>query len=160
MTVTYTIAGKEFELYYNVKAMREIEQVCGDISNMYEWMTEGSTIDQLDRTVKIFQILVNGGTYKHNCEIALGMKDGEKRPFFTGDEFTCLFSVDDLPEITQKLVEAMGGEIQIDTPEVVQAEQEDPDLAEVESYRKQATPGNSQTGAGTPGSGFWSADMQ
>lgn len=160
MAVTYTIAGKEFELYYNVKAMREIEQTCGDISKMYEWMLEGSTIEQLYRTVKIFQILVNGGTYKHNCEIALGMKDGEKRPFFTDDEFACLFSTSDIPKITEKLIEAMGGEIPIETPDAVQAEQEDPDLAEVESYRKESTPGNQQTGAGTPGSGFWSAGMQ
>lgn len=156
MGVTYEIGGKEFELYYNVKAMREIEKACGSIDKMYDWMQEGTVIDQLEKTVKVFQILINGGTYKHNCEITLGMKQGEKKPFFIADELSCLFSVEDLPSMNEKLFEAMGGEIALETPDVIQTEEEDPDLALVDSYRKETEAGNVPAGADTTGSGFWS----
>ncbi|MBP0973655.1 MAG: hypothetical protein J5851_07110 [Oscillospiraceae bacterium] len=152
------IGNKEYELCYNVKAMRDIEALCGSIDSMYAWMSEGSMVDNLEKTVQVVQILVNGGIYKHNCEIALGMKNGEKREFFEGDVLACLYSASDLHILTDAMISAIGADVPVEVPDAVAAEEEDPDLALVPSYSKEKAAGNLPAGADTTGSGSSSED--
>lgn len=127
-----TINGVDFELYYNLKAQRAISDRSGDLRNLTEWLNHENVAIQLERVTNVLTDLINGAVYKHNCEIALGMKQGEKRNFIEDDVLLCLINPHELGEYSEALWAAMGEGADFDDGGTSTDEQ-DPDLAAVPS---------------------------
>lgn len=133
------ISGAEFPLYYNLKAQRDITKRCGDLRKLQEWLKCEDVTLMLERIAGILTDLVNGAVYKHNCEIALGIIQGEKRAFLDEDALLCLINPNRLGEYTEALWRAMGDGADFGEPDGAHQEA-DPDLADVpsEAERKNA----------------------
>ncbi len=127
-----TINGVDFELYYNLKAQRAISDRSGDLRNLTEWLNHENVAIKLERVASILTDLTNGAVYKHNCEIALGMKQGEKRNFIEDDVLLCLINPYELGEYTAALWDTMGAGAEFEETET-SADEQDPDLASVPS---------------------------
>lgn len=140
-----TINGVEMELYYNIKAQRAITKRCGDLRKLGDWLKCDDVTLQLERITGILTDLINGAVYKHNCEIALGMKQGEKRNFIEDDVLLCLINPHELGEYSEALWAAMGEGADFDDGGTSTDEQ-DPDLAAVPSETERK---NDLSGAAT-----------
>lgn len=124
------ISGKTFPLYYNIKAQRDIARRCGDLRKLQEWLKCEDVTLTLERIAGILTDLVNGAVYKHNCEIALGITQGDKQTFLDEDTLLCLINPNMLGEYTNALWEAMGEGTEFEDAASAEA---DPDLADVVS---------------------------
>lgn len=129
MSVKITVGGKEYALYYNVKAQQAISKRCGgDLRKIGEWIKADDTATVLERTMAVITDLINGAVYKHNCEIVLGLAQGDKRDFIPDDLMLCIANPNEIGEYSQKMWEAMGAGMEFEVPDGVQAEERDPDL--------------------------------
>lgn len=143
--VTINLLGKDIELYYNTKAMLDISKRCGSLENLFEWLnirnSNGNNENNLNHSELISKYagllcdLANGGVYKHNCEIAFGLKDGEMQKFYTDDIFLCLISPNQILRYQEAFFRALNEGSEFSMPESMQNEEPDPDLAEVESEK-------------------------
>lgn len=140
-----TILGQKYELFYNTKAMLDIETLCGNISKFGEWLYREDenkdlngnlvvTSALVERTAEVLAILINGGIFKKNAEIALGAKDGEKQNFVNSDILLAVMSPNEIISAQALIVTAMTGGQNFKLPEGVP--EPDPDLADVESEKK------------------------
>ena len=135
--VTVNLGGREWPLYYNTKAMRDIEKRCGALTALADWMNEGGVADRIERVGMIIADLINGGIYKANAEIALGLADGEKQSFVDPAAIAALIDPHALADCTGKIYAAFGADIPPEIPEGIVLTEEDPDLAEVEAARRE-----------------------
>lgn len=127
--------GKNIELYYNTKAMLDIDKRCGNLENLGEWLADGSRAKIIEKYACIICDLANGGVYKHNCEVELGLKDGEKQKFYTDDFFLCLISPNKIMTYNKDVFDAINEGLEFEIPENIQSGETDLDLAEVESEK-------------------------
>lgn len=141
---TININGLEKELYYNLKAQRAITQRCGDLRKLKEWLQCDDVTLMLERICGVMADLINGAVYKNNCEIALGLKNGEKSTFIEDETLLCLVNPNRITEYSSSIWAAMGDGVDIPDDEEAPDTNSDPDLEEVESERK-----NEQGGAVT-----------
>ena len=141
--VTINISGKEYELFYNTKAMLAIEKRCGDMSKFAEWLTGNGIKEQTEKIVQVLIDLINGAIYKHNAEIFWGFVHGEQKKFIEPaqeSEFyemiLCLADRKQLQSYESAIVTAMNGGTAVILPEGVP--EPDPDLLDVESKKKES----------------------
>lgn len=129
-----TLFGKEYELAYTVGTMRRIEKRCGDVANLGEWLNSDIISEKFAKVCLIVGDLINGAIQKHNCEVALGLADGEKKEFLSEEAITVLpdiLSIEDLVSLQTAMINTMNGAEDVDIPD-----NSDPDLADVESVKK------------------------
>ena len=138
--VTITISEKEFELYCSTKAIMDIEKRTGtSFSKISEWLgsdteeTDPDVVGILRKVSGIITDLINGGIFKHNCEIVLGLKDGDKKAFMDDGILEGILSIAELTNYRSKIYEAFNMGMDFDKPEGMP--EADPDLADVESEK-------------------------
>jgi len=141
MGITITISGKKFELFCSTKTIMDIEKRTGvPFAQISNWLAADADDDKVDILQVLRKIggiltdLINGGIFRSNCEIDLGLQQGEKKPYFTDAMIEGILSFADITKYREKIYEAFNAGIAIDVPEGVPAQ--DPDLADVESEKK------------------------
>lgn len=128
------LGGIEVELYFNVKAMMSIAERCGgDISDIGEWMSGGSTVDTLEKVSQLVTDLANGAVFKHNSEIALGISDGEKKPFLCAEDVMALVDIASISELKSTIFDTIAGGSKFEVPESIKLQEKDEDLEEIEA---------------------------
>lgn len=126
---TINISGVEFEAYYNVKAQMDIAKRCGGLKNLSKWIGENDEPAEIAaKVLGVITSLINGAVYKHNCEIAFGMKQGDKKEFIDDDVLLCIADISKLEEYMNDMYRVMNGGAEFVVPDDVQTEERDPDL--------------------------------
>lgn len=123
----------EFELYYNTKAMIDISAHCNGIENLAEWLGVDEPASRIERICIMLADLINGGIFKHNAEIELGVKQGEKKKFINSETIMSLVNPAQMAQYELSIYEALNAGMHFEKPDGL--EEEDPDLAEVESEK-------------------------
>ena len=134
------ICGKDFDIYCNTKAIKEIESNCVSISKLSEWLggdepEEIKISENIGKFAVLVTILLNGAVFKHNSEIALGMIDGEKKKFFNVDDIENLLSPSEISEYKEIIFTEIGRALGVS--EVPEETEVDPDLAECASEKNE-----------------------
>lgn len=134
-----TLNGKEIELYFNVKASMEIAERCGgDIGNLSDILKEKNETQSLEFICNILCDLANGAVAKRNCDIAMGLADGEKQQFYPVEFFTVNVSITELSDVMNAVFETMGLGSEFTVPDNVKTEEKDIDLAEIEAEKNES----------------------
>ncbi len=134
------IDGVQIPLCYNVKAMMDIEEECGgDLQKLTEWAggENVSTGEKMSRTSTLITHLANGAVLKHNQEIALGLKDGEKKKFYEKDFFIAMINPNRLTEYMGAVYQELSDGTTVSVPDGVRVQAEDEELAEIEAEKNQ-----------------------
>ncbi len=133
------ISGREIELCFNNKAMFDIAKRCnGDINNISDMIKGGTDAQGLELICGILADLANGAVVKHNCEIAMGIGNGEKRNPIPEDTFVALVQPTELNDMLLIAFEEMGMGSTFEMPENVKVEEKDIDLAELEAEKNKS----------------------
>lgn len=132
------IGNQEVKLFYNNLAAREINELCGGIKNMSTLLTgkdgeELELTEQFSNITKLIRILLNANITKENCEIALGMRDGEKKEKFSDETLEALLDLSKIREYITEALECMGLASQFEIPDNVKLESPDLDLEELKA---------------------------
>lgn len=132
------IGNQEYKLFYSNLAAREISELCGGIKNMSTLLTgkDGEELEfteQFGNITKLIRILLNANITKENCEIALGMVDGEKKEKFTDEVLETLLDLSKVKEYIEEALKCMGLASQFEVPDGVKLESPDLDLEELEA---------------------------
>ena len=134
------IEGIKIPLCYNVKAMNDIEaEFGGDFKNLTDWIGDSkiSTGEKMRRTSTLIAHLANGAVLKNNQEIVLGLKDGEKKPFYEKKFFEAIINPLKLPEYMSAVYQELSDSTQVSVPDNVNMKPEDEELAEIEAEKNQ-----------------------
>lgn len=132
------IGNQELKLFYSNLAAREINELCGGIKNMSTLLTgkdgEGLELtEQFSNITKLIRILLNANITKENCEISLGMRDGEKKEKFSDETLETLLDLSKIREYIPEVLECMGLASQFEVPDGIKLESPDLDLEELEA---------------------------
>lgn len=129
------LGGKEFEICYNTKAMVELEKICDNLSNIGEWINNAdSDSKKFTKLCNLVTTVINGAIYRHNTEIILGLKEGEKKPFVDDELIACIATPAELLKASETVFDCIGTSIRFRMPDG--APEPDPDLLETESEKK------------------------
>lgn len=132
------IGNQEVKLFYSNLAAREINELCGGIKNMSTLLTgkdgeELELTEQFSNVTKLIRILLNANITKENCEISLGMRDGEKKEKFSDETLETLLDLSKIREYITEFLECMGLASQFEVPDGIKLESPDLDLEELEA---------------------------
>lgn len=132
------IGNQELKLFYSNLAAREINELCGGIKNMSTLLTgkdgeELELTEQFSNITKLIRILLNANITKENCEISLGMRDGEKKEKFSDETLETLLDLSKIREYITEVLECMGLASQFEVPDGIKLESPDLDLEELEA---------------------------
>lgn len=129
------INGKEIKLFYSNLAVKEIEELCGGLHNLSDLFRKGSVAEQYAGLVSLVRILANANVTKENCEIALGMREGDKKEKYTDDIIEAILDISKTEEYLTEIFEVMGIASKFEIPEGMKLESGDVDLDEIEAER-------------------------
>ena len=134
-----TLGGREIELYFNVKASMSIGERCGgDIANLADAFKDKNENQSLELICGVLCDLANGAVAKKNCNIAMGLEDGEKQPFYPEEFFLVNASVDKLASAFKVAFDTMGMGSEFTVPDNVKTEEKVIDLAEIEAEKNES----------------------
>lgn len=140
---TINVGGHEIELYFNIKAMNTIADLCGgDVSKLGEKFEKLDELQSCSLVCGVLCALANGAIIKKNCDISLGLCTGEKMQEFTPEFFEANLDFSNVAELVESLFEAIQGGSQYTIPDNVQTVEKDIDLEEIEA-EKEKSEGNS-----------------
>lgn len=135
------IGNLEIKLYYSNLAARELSELCGGL-NKIGTLLRGedeehpiSVIEQQANIAKLIRILANAEITKHNCEIALGIQDGEKKEKWKDEDLEMLLDASKLDEYLYEIFETMGLASKFVIPDSVKLSEPDIDLEEIEKEK-------------------------
>ncbi len=133
---TINVGGHEIELYFNMKAMNDIADLCGgDVSKLGEKFAELEEMQVCSLLCKVLCALANGAVVKKNCDISLGLSTGEKMQEFTPDFFEINLDFSKSTELVETLFTTINGGGQYTIPDNVQTVEKDIDLEEIEAEK-------------------------
>lgn len=129
------VNDKEIKLFYSNLAVKEIEELCGGMHNLGELFRKGTVAEQYSGLVSLIRILANANVTKENCEISLGMRDGEKKEKYTDDVIEALLDISKTEEYLNEVFKVMGLASKFEMPEGMKMQSADVDLEEIEAER-------------------------
>lgn len=134
------IGNKEVKLYYSNLAARDLNDLCGGIQNIGSLFKreEGQPVDLMKdykNMISIIRILANANITKENCEIALGMRDGEKQEKFTDEMLESLLDLSHISEYLEEALRCMGLASAFEVPDDLKLEEPDEDLEEINAEK-------------------------
>ena len=129
---TVSINNKEFPVFFNLKAMKDVEDICGGLENLGDYLKDKSSYEAIEVYAKLLTSLINGAIYKHNAEITLGIEQGEKKNFVSVGDIGSLIQISDFSRYQDEIYTCINGDMKV---EVETTEEIDPDLAYVESEK-------------------------
>lgn len=136
--ITIELFGNSYELYYSTKTMLDVEKRCESIEKLGDWLQEGKNEERQRKLMLVLIDMINGGIYKHNCEVALGLSTEEKKNFMSDDMADMLMGILSVKQINsyQSLIlKAMNDGEEVQIPAGVP--EPDPDLADVQSEKNE-----------------------
>lgn len=137
--VTLELHERKYELFFSCKAMNAIADRCGgDLKNISAIMSNMTEAKSVAFICGMLSDLANGAVVKHNCDIALGLATGDKKPEYTEEYFVATVGVEDFEKVTAAVFEAMGLGSEFTLPDDVKVEEEDIDLAEIEAEKQKS----------------------
>lgn len=134
------IGNKEIKLYYSNLASREISEMLGGIKNLSHILRDkdGNALEvteQYTNVLKLLCILANAEVGRFNREIALGIRDDEKKTKFTVEDFEDLLDLSKIDEYLMEALEVMGLASKFELPEGMKLEEKDRDLEDIEAEK-------------------------
>lgn len=131
------IGQREIELYFSTRTLIKISDRCGgDMSSLQNWLSDGTTGDKLEKISNIITDLANGAVIKQNANISLGLEQGSMHPLYADGYFADVLNPAELLEYQSVIYEALGMGYSFETPDNVQVEEYDADLAEIEASKE------------------------
>lgn len=128
------IGNVDLPLYYSNLAARELDEACGGINNIGK-LLEGEYTHTLGGAAKLICILANGAVTKYNCEIALGIQEGEKKEKYDVETIETLMDASKIAEYIQEVLRTMGLASEFVVPDGVKMRDPDVDLEEIEKEK-------------------------
>lgn len=133
------VGGHKIELYFNMKAMNDIADLCGgDISKLGEKFEELDELQSCSLLCNVLCALANGAVAKKNCDISLGLSTGEKIQEFTSEFFEMNLDFSKGAELVETLFTVINGGSQYTVPDNVQTVERDIDLEEIEAEKEKS----------------------
>lgn len=134
------VGNKEIKLYYSNLASRQISEMLGGIKNFARLLRDenGEALEiteQYTNIMKLLCILANAEIARFNREIALGIRDDEKKEKFTVEDFEELLDISKADEYLMEALEVMGLASKFETPDNIKMESRDRDLEEIEAEK-------------------------
>lgn len=135
------IGNQEIKLYYSNLAARELSELCGGMKNIGKLLRGEDedhpldVIEQQANIAKLVRILANGEITRYNCEIALGISDGEKKEKYNDEDLECLLDASKLDEYLMEIFECMGLASKFVVPDSLKLSDPDIDLEEIEAEK-------------------------
>lgn len=134
-----TLAGREIELLYNVKATIDIAERCGgDLENISDIMKNNNLSKNMELICGILCDLANGAITAHNANITLGLEEGEKKSEYPAEYFLAFVTADNFNSVSAAALETMGLGSEFTVPDNVKTEEKDIDLAEIEAEKNES----------------------
>lgn len=129
------VNGKKIKLFYSNLAVKEIEELCGGLHNLGQLFRKDNVAEQYAGLISLIRILANANITKENAEIALGMRDGEKKEKYTDDVIEAVLDIAKTEEYLQEVFEVMGIASKFEVPDGLKMASPDIDLEEIEAER-------------------------
>lgn len=147
-TTYIEVNGEKVELIYNIVAMNTIGRKSGK-SDVLVWLAESCGADKdkkvnvenadinafIERICVIISAMANASIYKHNLEIAMNMKQGEKKQPYPDGYFETFLDISRIEEYQKKAISAIYKGMNVEIPNELKADI-DEDLIEIEAEKK------------------------
>ena len=147
-SVHIDVNGEKVELIYNITAMNTIGRKSGK-SDVLVWLAESCGVDKnkkvnienadinafIERICVIISAMANASIHKHNLEIAMNMKQGEKKQPYPDGFFETFLDIAKIEEYQNKAISAIYKGMNVEIPDELKADI-DEDLIEIEAEKK------------------------
>lgn len=133
-----TVDGRQINIIYNVNAAEELYKTSHN-PNVLVWLAEYVNKDNQNlaelssRVCKAVEVMANASVRKHNIEVSLGFRDGEKKPFYTEDYFKSVLDIFDAVNLFKDVVETIAKGINFEIPKELKI---DDDYLEISASKK------------------------
>ncbi|MBP0962092.1 MAG: hypothetical protein J5864_08105 [Oscillospiraceae bacterium] len=130
----------EVKLFYSNWAVRELTELCGGLQNIGR-LFNNENGESLDTTtvymnvIKLVRILANANIIKENSEIALGMREGEKKELIDEETMSNILDMSKASDYLLECLDVMGLASKFEVPDGVKLESADIDLEEIEAEK-------------------------
>lgn len=134
------LGNMEIKLFYSNWAVRELTDLCGGLQNIGR-LFNNENGESLDTTtvylnvIKLVRILANANIIKENSEIALGMRDGEKKELIDEETMSNILDMSKASDYLLECLDCMGIASKFEVPDGVKLERADIDLEEIEAEK-------------------------
>jgi len=123
--------GKDRELLFNVRAMKEIKKQYGSLEAMETAITgSDDAFGALEDIAKIVTILINAAILRKNADIDFGFAQGEKDQLLTAEVVENYLDLETIQQFPAVFAEILSGGYKSDIP---QAEETDEVLKEIDA---------------------------
>lgn len=147
-SVHIDVNGEKVELIYNIVAMNTIGRKSGK-SDVLVWLAETCGADKdknvnvenadinafIERICVIISAMANASIHKHNLEIAMNMKQGEKKQPYPDGFFETFLDIARIEEYQKKAISAIYKGMNVEIPNELKTDI-DEDLIEIEAEKK------------------------
>ena len=136
---TIEIDGKQFDLIYNVSAMKLLGEISGK-TNIAEWFAEvtgqnADIVELASRTSQTICIMANAAISKHNFEVEMGLKNEEKKSKIPDGFFDEIIELSNVNKYVMALMKTINSNINFNIPKQLQSAV-DEDYLEIEAEKK------------------------
>lgn len=134
------LGNTEAKLFYSNWAVRELTELCGGLQNIGR-LFNNENGESLDTTtvymnvIKLVRILANANIIKENSEIALGMREGEKKELIDEETMSNILDMSKASDYLLECLDVMGLASKFEVPDGVKLESADIDLEEIEAEK-------------------------
>ena len=134
------LGNTEVKLFYSNWAVRELTELCGGLQNIGR-LFNNENGESLDTTtvymnvIKLVRILANANFIKENSEIALGMREGEKKELIDEETMSNILDMSKASDYLLECLDVMGLASKFEVPDGVKLESADIDLEEIEAEK-------------------------
>ena len=134
------LGNTEVKLFYSNWAVRELTELCGGLQNIGR-LFNNENGESLDTTtvymnvIKLVRILANANIIKENSEIALGMREGEKKELIDEETMSNILDMSKASDYLLECLDVMGLASKFEVPDGVKLESADIDLEEIEAEK-------------------------
>lgn len=130
----------ELKLFYSNWAAKELTELCGGLANIGSLFAgesgeERDIAEIYDNIVKLVCILANANIIKENSEIALGMRNGEKKQLLEPEVLSNILDMSKGGEYLLECLDVMGLASKFEMPDGMKVEEKDIDLEEIEAEK-------------------------
>lgn len=130
------LGNSEIKLFYSNWAVRELTELCGGLQNIGKLFNdeEGNLLEAVtmyQNVIKLVCILANANIIKENSEIALGMRQGDKKEMFDEETLSNILDMSKASDYLLECLDVMGLASKFEMPDGMKMESADVDLEEI-----------------------------
>lgn len=130
------LGNSEIKLFYSNWAVRELTELCGGLQNIGKLFNdeEGNLLEAVtmyQNVIKLVCILANANIIKENSEIALGMRQGDKKEMLDEETLSNVLDMSKASDYLLECLDVMGLASKFEMPDGMKMESADVDLEEI-----------------------------